>query len=766
MVIPLQSSLVFRLLFSISVLMFFVFIVGNVITVRVAKSSLTAQGERQLALQKEEYNRQVEEARKQLMRKLQPQIEMISEFSKGPLIMRLNEVEVDANQTRRQIIDGFKDCFGNEDEGLLFACIRARTLQAGTSKMISSLNRTFISTAINFLVTDEDLVGIYVEDWESQLYAGFYRNKNNEVIEMSSIDTFPKQNSIVEREIFDDGEYIGKLVFAFTTQRITTMQEATEQRIREAEALIDQNILERSREITLNRIIEGALFFCALLLAISFIAIKTIIRPIQTLRDSANQLARGELDGKIDTSGTDEVGSLAISFASMRDAIRETISELNVSNIALTQTKQRLERILEATREIASAHEKFTPIIKALDTILAEIPLKKSAKVHLAFKEAQPSGNIGYSHFQFPIGLSANGFASIQMNRIGGLKHFFSNQVFAEEPSEYGSSGVLLRNHVLRIPIEQKDHFLALIEIEGVNSEVYGPSEQDFVETLSRSLAIALKNIDFTQELAEKIRMEGELKTAAAVQQALFPKTLPEVPNVQLATFFRSASETGGDWYGFMKRFDQHLYVMIGDVTGHGTPAALVTATASATCKILEEMYYLRYAFDREVPSPAECMKHLNNAIFEAGHPDFLMTFFIACINLDTGALTFSNAGHNFPLIVRANGKVKRLLNANSRLGYAKDWMFSQKDEQLEHDDLILFYTDGLTENENTAGEMWGEKRLVRALRRYRNQSAQAIVDQLIQENDDFSGQRALADDITVVCTRITAPFPHKKETN
>ena len=95
-------------------------------------------------------------------------------------------------------------------------------------------------------------------------------------------------------------------------------------------------------------------------------------------------------------------------------------------------------------------------------------------------------------------------------------------------------------------------------------------------------------------------RMEEELKTAAAVQNSLFPDEIPQSETYQLASFFESASETGGDWYGFITRAKDSLFILIGDVTGHGTPAALVTATASATCRMLED----RYAQGYEKPSP------------------------------------------------------------------------------------------------------------------------------------------------------------------
>jgi len=262
--------------------------------------------------------------------------------------------------------------------------------------------------------------------------------------------------------------------------------------------------------------------------------------------------------------------------------------------------------------------------------------------------------------------------------------------------------------------------------------------------------------------MREKVRMEGELKTAAAVQRALFPKELPNIPKLELASFFQSASETGGDWYGFMTQFKNQLYIMIGDVTGHGTPAALVTATASATCRILEAMYYLSYVIDKKPPAPSNILKYLNTAVFESGAPDYLMTFFVARIDLSTGLITYSNAAHNFPIVLNSDGEMQHLLNANSRLGYSKDSEFTENTYQIQTGDTVFFYTDGLIENESPENEMWGERTLIRCLQKNYKLSTQKLIDTVVQKAYKFYNDRPLDDDITIVTCKISQSFPNK----
>lgn len=253
---------------------------------------------------------------------------------------------------------------------------------------------------------------------------------------------------------------------------------------------------------------------------------------------------------------------------------------------------------------------------------------------------------------------------------------------------------------------------------------------------------------------AEKIRMEGELKTAAAIQNHLLPRKLPEVPQVDLGSFYESASETGGDWYGFMTADPNHLSIFIGDVTGHGTPAALVTATACTTFRLLEYMYSQNSQMLETFHTPAELMKFLNQMVLEAGNSLYLMTFLITRLNLDELTITYSNAGHHFPLLIRGNAN-RNLLNVNYRLGSYENQEFKESTFQLKSGDLLCLYTDGLTETMDGDGKQWGERQLVRYLKKHRALPAQCIVDGIIEEINCWRKTQTLEDDVTLVILKI-----------
>ncbi len=256
------------------------------------------------------------------------------------------------------------------------------------------------------------------------------------------------------------------------------------------------------------------------------------------------------------------------------------------------------------------------------------------------------------------------------------------------------------------------------------------------------------------EQLIQAQAKEAELKMAAAVQQTLIPKQLPIVSNLELSSYYQSASETGGDWYGFMTQIPQHFYILIGDVTGHGAPAAMITANICGACRTLENLYGEKQI----APSPAELLKQLNQSVLAAGSSDLWMTFFIARIDLENGWLTFSNAGHNFPFLIKADGNLKHLLNRNSHLGHPNNH-FTENGCQLEAGDLLFFYTDGLIENENPQGKMWGHQRLGHFLKKHHDLSVNGIKDFILNKAFQFFGDQPPEDDLTLVACKVLVPF-------
>lgn len=250
------------------------------------------------------------------------------------------------------------------------------------------------------------------------------------------------------------------------------------------------------------------------------------------------------------------------------------------------------------------------------------------------------------------------------------------------------------------------------------------------------------------EETAEKARMENELLTAQTVQATLFPELKFEHGNVHIRGFYQPASECGGDWFYYTKKGSK-TYMLIGDATGHGVPAALVTAAAKSASRVIEE-------FD-EVTLP-RLAAILNRAIYETSKAKVMMTFFIGCFDEETGIFTYVNASHDPPfLIPNQNEPLKKkniepLLGVTCRrLGERMESEYKESKIELNPGDRIVFYTDGVTELVGKDDKLWGERKFVKTLLNSFNQSQSidgAMVDLSVAIEEHRDGT-PLDDDVT-----------------
>jgi len=253
---------------------------------------------------------------------------------------------------------------------------------------------------------------------------------------------------------------------------------------------------------------------------------------------------------------------------------------------------------------------------------------------------------------------------------------------------------------------------------------------------------------------AEKARMEAELQTARDVQEALLPAVDPSTDRFQFAAFYQPATEMGGDWYAYLPGSSGQVYVVVGDVTGHGAAAALVAASArSAASTLARAGSQGKLNADLEA---RDLLRMLNAEILSIGDRRHMMTCAAVRIDLESGAIEHANAAHNKPIIVRGDGSIVVLPGSGPVLGdETQSDGFPQAQARLEAGDTLLLYTDGLIENCNDRGKELGRRRLVRMLAEAVAQdSAESAVETLRAGAMSFYGEVPLADDVTFVVVR------------
>ena len=255
------------------------------------------------------------------------------------------------------------------------------------------------------------------------------------------------------------------------------------------------------------------------------------------------------------------------------------------------------------------------------------------------------------------------------------------------------------------------------------------------------------------QQTAEKAKIEQELEVAKAIQETLVPSDAPvKKGTLTFAGFYQPAAQTGGDWWTWAELAGGKILIVIGDVTGHGVPSAMITAAAKASCDVA------RYVHDDDV-TVTRLLELMNHAIFESAQRRFVMTCFASIVDTKARTITYANAGHNFPYLFRTGegnkGEFGSLMIRGNRLGDDRDSRYEAKTTDLMPGDVLVWYTDGIVECENSTGEEYGEKRFRASVRKASSLDAGEMRDAIITDAGQYFGDTARKDDITMVVGRM-----------
>ena len=283
------------------------------------------------------------------------------------------------------------------------------------------------------------------------------------------------------------------------------------------------------------------------------------------------------------------------------------------------------------------------------------------------------------------------------------------------------------------------------------------PRSRDEVGGLAESFNVMAAEVSrLMSETAEKARLQSELNTVRTVQETLFPPAQAQFGPLRITGHFEPASECGGDWWSYSK-VGNKIYIWVGDATGHGAPAALITSaarSAAAVIDILPEM------------SPGRALSIMNRAIHETSKGKIMMTFFIATIDIDRNVMTYACASHDPPYMMRSTGqplKKKDLVPLNDvngpRLGDQPGFQYEDTEVAFTEGDMVFFYTDGLLDIQDPAGKKWGERAFYKSLLASANngRDTESKISDLRDVIDGFRLGSDLIDDVTMVMVEFVA---------
>ncbi|MBL7075090.1 SpoIIE family protein phosphatase [candidate division KSB1 bacterium] len=295
---------------------------------------------------------------------------------------------------------------------------------------------------------------------------------------------------------------------------------------------------------------------------------------------------------------------------------------------------------------------------------------------------------------------------------------------------------------VLCSPIRNKDGLIVgVFQILNKESGIFSPSDEEFLDALSVHAALALENAQLYQEALEKKRIEDEITLAREIQQRLLPGSVPRVDSYQISGVNRSSRQIGGDYYDLIQLDEGKLGFAIGDVSGKGIPAALLMAAVQASL----------HSQIRTGCPIEEVVSRINDLIYQSTDPSKFITFFYGILHPQTGEVEYVNAGHNPPLLVRQTGEPEFLEKGGVILGVAPGLPYYKGTLSLSEGDLLVLFTDGVTEAKDPEDREFSEERFYELIGKCRDSSTEEIVSRTLSEIDAFTSGMPQSDDITLV---------------
>src|SRR5215467_2066048 len=297
----------------------------------------------------------------------------------------------------------------------------------------------------------------------------------------------------------------------------------------------------------------------------------------------------------------------------------------------------------------------------------------------------------------------------------------------------------------LVVPLTSKGKVVGVVDLESTEVNYFTEYHQKFLMTLASRIASALVNAELYERVADnERRISREMKIAREIQRQLMPDDLPSIPPLQMAVLFKPVAQLGGDLYDWIKFDDGRLALVIGDVAGKGAPAALYGALASGV---------IRTRAGRKYP-PGQMLELVNKTLYQRPVEGQYIAVTYSIYEPSSGTITLANSGLPYPLLVR-DGQASFLDIGGVPLGLLPDTKYEETQLRLQTGDVLVFYSDGVIEMRNEAGEEFGLKRLAETVRSNQEKSPDEIVKALSASLADFIGRVRPFDDRTMIVVKM-----------
>lgn len=289
-------------------------------------------------------------------------------------------------------------------------------------------------------------------------------------------------------------------------------------------------------------------------------------------------------------------------------------------------------------------------------------------------------------------------------------------------------------------PIISNTEVIGVFDLESDKLNAYDEDDLAILQLLASQVAIIIEKVELHEQLVEKKRLQAQLEVARQVQLALLPENDPLLKNFDISAYNFSTEEVSGDYYDWVKIFDDQIGVVVADAVGKGIPAALLMAFLRASLRTGVQIGY----------APHIALSKVNDLLWDSVEDNQFITAIYGILDATNRTFVFSNAGHNPPLLINPNGTYRFVEYGDLPLGMFRDMRYHQHFIRFDSNQTLIIYTDGITEAANADDEEYGQERFAKRVLQGIDLPSKKLIDFIRIDVADFTGRKFLDDDGTL----------------
>ena len=293
-------------------------------------------------------------------------------------------------------------------------------------------------------------------------------------------------------------------------------------------------------------------------------------------------------------------------------------------------------------------------------------------------------------------------------------------------------------------PIISNDKVIGVFDLESDRLDAFSPDDLAILQMLTSQVAIIIEKVRLLDEVVEKKRIEAQLEIARTVQLELLPDHDPQLENFEISAYVFPTEEVSGDYYDWVQIFDDQIGITVADAVGKGIPAALLMSFLRASLRSGTQIGY----------APHIALAKVSNLLWDSVEEHQFITGIYGILDSTNRTFVFSNAGHNPPVLVKPDGEYRFVEYGDLPLGMFRDMHYHQHFIRFEKGQVMVIYTDGITEATNETGEEFGQERLAKRILEGIELPAKELIDHIRKGVADFTERKFLDDDGTLFIIR------------